>query len=148
MSYSCFNYHIVFSTKERRPWLSSEILPRVCEYMGGIARKLNSQLLLANGAEDHVHLAAIVHPTLAVAQFVAKVKANCTGWIHQTFPELRAFSWQEGYAGFSVSSSVLAQVKAYIRGQQEHHRKRSFHEELILLLDKHGIEYDERYLWK
>ena len=148
MSFTCNHYHVVFSTKERRRWLSAELLPRVCEYIGGIARNLDSQVILASGVEDHVHLAAMLHPTLSIAEFVGKVKANCTGWVHETFPELRAFRWQEGYAAFTVSVSVLPRVKTYIRRQEEHHRKMTFQEELIALLDRHGIEYDERYVWK
>jgi REP element-mobilizing transposase RayT len=147
MSYTCLYYHIVFSTKERRRWLTPQVLPRVCQYMGGIARNLKSQLLLADGCEDHVHLVAIAHPTLAIADFVGKVKANCTGWVHEAFGELTAFCWQEGYAAFTVSASVLPRVKAYVASQQEHHRKMSFQEELIALLDKHGIEYKEEHLW-
>ncbi|MGB2824288.1 MAG: IS200/IS605 family transposase [Phycisphaerae bacterium] len=147
MSYTSLHYHIVFSTKQRRPWLAPEFLPRVCQYMGGIARKLNCQVILGDGSDDHVHLAAIVHPTVALAELVKEVKSRSSGWIHRTFPELREFSWQEGYAAFTVSSSVLPKVKAYILRQREHHRKVRFQDELLALLKRHGIKYDERYIW-
>lgn len=147
MSYTNLFYHIVFSTKNREPFLSDDALPRTCQYMGGIARKLKCQLLLANGVPDHVHLAAIVHPTIAIADFIGKVKSNSSGWIHDTFADLRDFDWQDGYAAFTVSPSVMPKVKQYIHSQPEHHKKMSFQEELIALLKKHGIEYDEKYIW-
>jgi len=74
------------------------------------------------------------------------LKANSTNWIHETFRQLRAFYWQDGYSAFSVSPSALQNVVKYVKNQQEHHRKVSFEEELKRLLDSHGIEYDERYL--
>ncbi len=147
MSYTSLFYHIVFSTKDRRPFLSDDTLSRTCPYMGGIARKLKCQLLLANGVSDHVHLAAVVHPTVAIADFIGKVKSNSSGWIHETFADLRDFDWQDGYAAFTVSPSVMPKVKEYIRSQPEHHKKMTFQEELIALLKKHDIEYDEKYIW-
>ncbi len=148
VSYTALFYHIVFSTKERRSMLSQDILPRVCQYMGGIARNLKGQILVGNGAPDHIHLLGTIPATATVAEFVGKVKANATGWIHETQEDLREFAWQDGYAAFSVSPSVLPHVKQYIRTQQEHHRKMSFQEELVVLLEKHGVEYDKRYIWK
>ena len=147
MSYVNLFYHIVFSTKDRRPWLTGQTLERTCQYMGGIARQHKSQILLGGGMPDHIHLAAIVSPTLAIAEFLKKVKACSSGWIHETFAELAGFSWQDGYAAFSVSPSVLPAVKAYVRDQAEHHKKMTFQEELVALLKKHGVEYDERYIW-
>ena len=146
MSYTSLFYHIVFSTKDRRALLRDDTLQRTCQYMGGIARKLDGQLLLADGMPDHVHLAAEIHPSLAVASFIGRVKANASGWIHETFPDLRDFQWQDGYAAFSVSPSVLPAVKEYILRQAQHHKTVSFEEELVALLRKHGIEYDERYV--
>ncbi|KKL49866.1 hypothetical protein LCGC14_2311230 [marine sediment metagenome] len=146
MSYTNLFYHIVFSTKDRRPVLSDELLPRVIHYIGGIVRQLRGQLLEGGGIEDHVHLAAIVHPASALADFIRTLKSNSTGWVHTTFPDKADFGWQDGYAAFTVSSSVLPKVKHYIRSQKEHHKEMSFTEELIALLQKHGVEYDERYI--
>ena len=148
MSYTNLNYHIVFSTKERRPFMSPETLPRICQYIGGIVGNHNGTPLIANGTPDHLHLAAIVAPTIAISDFVGAVKANSSRWIHETFEDLRSFSWQEGYSAFTVSRSAKDVVVAYVAGQQEHHRRMTFQEELVALLDKHGIEYDERYIWK
>jgi len=141
-------YHIVFSTKQRRPLLSPpDRLARICEYIGGILREQDARMLAANGAPDHVHLAVIIDPTLAVADVVRVVKANSSRWIHETFPDMRDVSWQDGYAAFSVSSSMLPKVVAYIRAQADHHKRMTFEEELIALLDRHGIEYDKRYIF-
>jgi REP element-mobilizing transposase RayT len=146
MSYASLFYHIVFSTRQRRPFLSDALMPRLIEYAGGIAHNLQGQILAAGGAADHLHVAAAVHPTAAVSAFIGQMKAGSSGWVHKTFPDMGTFGWQDGYAAFSVSPSVMPKVKAYIRRQREHHRKVSFEEELIALLEKHGIEYDERYI--
>ena len=146
MSYASLFYHIVFSTKERRPWLKDERLMKCCRYMGGIVRDLKGALLEANGAADHLHLVALVRPTWAVSGFVQEVKQGSSKWIHETFGELGDFWWQEGYAAFSVSKSALPDVMRYVRNQLEHHRKMSFEEEVRALLDRHGIEYDPKYI--
>jgi len=148
MSYTSLFYHIVFSTKERQAFLSPDKLSRACAYMGGVARELKGQVVLGNGAADHIHLAAIVHPSMALAGFVNAVKANSSRWIHETFENLADFSWQEGYAAFTVSKSALPQVMDYIKGQEAHHHKMTFQEELLALLKRHGVEYDERYIWR
>ncbi|NLX59308.1 MAG: IS200/IS605 family transposase [Phycisphaerae bacterium] len=142
MSYTCLLYHVVFATKDRRPWLSSEYLPRIQEYMGGTLRNLKGKLLAAGGVADHVHLAMSLNPSVAVADAVRTVKCNSTGWIRDTFPGLTSFAWQDGYAAFSVSMSALPQVHRYLAGQAAHHAKRSFADELRALLVKHGIEFD------
>ena len=146
MSYTSLFYHVVFSTKERRPLLVDDLLLRSCKYMTTIAKDLDGRVLLAGGMPDHVHLAATIPPTITVAQFVGKVKSLASGWIHRTFPQLRSFAWQEGYAAFSVSPSVLPKLKRYIADQAEHHKHTSFAEELAALLQRHGIEYDEKFL--
>ena len=146
MSYTNLKYHIVFSTKNRQPWLSADVKERLVKYVGGIIRNLKGVLVEANGPEDHIHIAAGVHPQVSISAFVRDVKSNCTTWVRQTFPELRDFAWQDEYAAFTVSQSQLPGVVDYIRRQVEHHRRMTFKEELRLLLEKHGIEFDERYL--
>ena len=147
MSYTSLFYHIVFSTKDRHPLLSGALLGRVCEYMGGIIRNMKGKMLAGNGAADHVHLAAVLHPTTALADALRDIKSSSSRWIHEEFPDLRGFGWQDGYAAFTVSRSVFPDVVAYIRNQEAHHKKLTFQEELLALLAKHGIEYDERYIW-
>ena len=146
MSYVSVRYHVVFSTKERRPWIAPAILPRLCEYMGGMIRAHKGHPVLINGPEDHLHFVLSIPVTTAIADFMRELKSWSSVWIHQTFPDLRAFAWQDGYAVFSVSPSVLPKVVEYVRNQQEHHKKVSFRDELIWLLKNHGIEFDERYL--
>ena len=146
MSYANLNYHIMFSTKERAAWLTGEMKPRLIRYLGGIIREAGGMMLEANGPVDHIHVAATLKPTEALSNVIRALKSKSSGWIHETFSGLTAFRWQKGYAAFSVSKSVLPQVIKYIRGQEEHHRVRTFREELIEFFEKHGIEYDERYL--
>jgi len=146
VSYTCLHYHIVFSTKDRRPLLSPDLLGRTCQYIGGIARNLGCRVMRGNGVADHVHLAASIHPSVAVADFVKTIKSNSTGWVHETFSERSDFGWQEGYSAFTVSKSNLPRVVAYIENQQAHHKRVSFQEELATLLERHEVEFDERYL--
>ncbi len=140
--------HIVFSSKDRRPMLTPDLRARVFPYMGGIIRELGGVALLINGVADHVHILASLPATAAPSDFVGKLKANSSKWVHENFPEQRAFAWQLGYSAFSVSVSQKQGVLDYIAGQDEHHRKGSFQEELISFLKRHEIEYDERYVFE
>jgi len=146
MSYTCLKYHIMFSTKQRRPLIAPEVLPRFCRYLGGMIKKQGGQPVEINGPEDHLHIVASLLPTMSISGTLRDLKANSTNWIHARFPNLKEFYWQDGYAAFSVSPSVLPRVVRYVRDQQAHHEKVSFEEELKWLLHSHGVEYDERYL--
>ena len=146
MAYTELIYHIVFSTQGRVPWLKVEQLTECCRYVGGIVRDLKGTLLDANGAEDHLHLVAHVPPTISISDFLRETKAGSSKWIHRTYPAIGDFAWQESHAAFTVSKSALPDVLKYVRNQQEHHRKMSFQEELIALLQRHGVEYDLRYV--
>ncbi len=146
-TYTSLFYHIVFSTKYRRPWIKPEIEQRVWEYMGGVARKHKLTALQIGGIDDHIHALVMAPPTLAPSQIAQYIKGNSSKWIHETFPALADFAWQEGYGAFSVSKSGLEAVAGYIRNQRAHHEKRNFQEEYIEFLQKHNVEYDERYLW-
>ena len=94
----------------------------------------------------HIHIAAILKPAEALSDVVRTIKSRSSGWIHDTWRERTDFGWQDGYSAFSVSKSIVPQVIEYIRSQEEHHRRKTFREELIEFLEKHEIEYDERYL--
>ena len=146
MSYTCLQYHIVFSTKERGRFLDDDIMPRLVNYIGGIIRGLGGTLLGGNGPEDHIHLAAVLPATRTIADVLRDVKSNSSGWIRDEFPSLGGFGWQDGYAAFSVSQSVMPKVVEYIREQTEHHKKMTFEEEIARLLKQHGIEFDPRYV--
>jgi REP element-mobilizing transposase RayT len=140
--------HIVFSTKDRVPSLSPDLKDRLFPYMGGILRELTATPLLINGPTDHVQILSVLPARFAPSEILGKLKANSSGWVHKTFPALRDFAWQVGYAAFGVSPSQKQTVLDYISNQEEHHRKVSFREELIAFLTMHGVKYDERHLWE
>ena len=146
MSYTCLRYHLVFSTKDRRPWISPDLLPRLCEYLGGMIRQQGGYSMLINGPQDHLHVITGLSPTISVSDALRDLKANSTNWIHETFPDLKVFCWQDGYAAFTISPSVLDRAVKYVQNQQEHHKKVTFEEELKWLLENHGIKYDPRYI--
>lgn len=116
-------------------------------YIGGIMHNKKAKLISAGGMFDHIHIFASLPSTISIAGLVNAVKSNSSRWIHQSFAPLQNFAWQEGYGAFSVSKSGHQAVVRYIGNQEKHHRKRTFKEELVALLDKHEVEYDERYLW-
>ena len=146
MSFTCLKYHIMFSTKDRRPIITPKLLPRLCKYLGGMIKTLKGMPVEINGPEDHIHIVASLGPTISFSDCLKDIKANSTNWVHETFPDMRDFYWQDGYSAFSVSPSVLPKVVRYVKNQQEHHKKVSFEEELKWLLDSHRIDYDDRYL--
>ena len=145
-TYTSLMYHCVFSTKQRRRMLSQDLFNRLVPFVGDILRKRGGKLLAMNGPKDHAHLLALLPPTGAVSDQLRDIKAGSSKWIHETFPDQRAFAWQEGYSAFSVSKSVAPKVVSYIENQEERRRTMSFEEELVQLLDKHGIEYDPQWL--
>ena len=146
-TYTNILIHALFSTKDRHPWLIPEIREETFNYLGGAVNALGGQSLLVNGPRDHVHMLFVQPRTLSIADVMEKIKANSSGWVKDRWPERRHFGWQAGYAAFSVSKSHAEQVKRYIRNQEEHHRKISFIEEVVAFLDKHGVEYDPRYVF-
>ncbi|HEY3378085.1 MAG TPA: transposase [Armatimonadota bacterium] len=147
-SIAALYYHIVFSTKERLPFLTPQIAPRVHEYLGGIIRSQGGISLGIGGMPDHVYVLASLNKNAAVSASIGDFKCNATGWIHDTFPDLQHFAWQEGYGAFFVSVSGLERVKAYIARQEMHHHTVTFQDEFVEFLRRHGIAYDERYIWK
>jgi len=145
-SYTNLIYHLVFSTKDRRPLITAAHETRLYEYIGGIVRELGGISLELNGTEDHVHLLAKLRPDKSVSDVLRDLKSNATGWMHDVFPSMKNFCWQRGYGAFTVSQSNVEDVRDYIRRQKEHHRKISFREELIQFLKANEIKYDERYI--
>ena len=143
-SYTNLLYHIIYATKDRQPLIDDEFQPRLYDYIGGTIRGLKSISLEIGGIEDHVHIIAKLPSTLAVADFLEKLKANTSKWAKSV---KRGFGWQEGYSAFTVSESQVERVRRYIQNQREHHKKVSFRNELIALLEAHGVKYDpERIL--
>ena len=143
-TYSQNYLHVVFSTKERRKLITKEFQPKLWSYMAGIGRN-NDFLVLANGGmEDHAHLLIQLPATLTLAKAVQLLKGSSSKWANE---HGREFSWQEGYGAFGVSKSNINAVIKYITNQEKHHRKITFEEEFIAFLEKHGIEYDPRYVF-
>jgi REP element-mobilizing transposase RayT len=145
-TFTSLQYHVIFSTKNREPWLTPEIRERLFPFLGGIARNNGMVALNIGGVADHVHLLLRIPPALALSKAVQLIKGGSSKWMHETFPALAGFGWQDGYGAFSVSESAIEAVSAYIRDQEMHHRKRTFRDEFMDFLNRHRIEFDERYL--
>lgn len=126
--------------------LLPEVRERLWPYLGGIARENGIKALAVGGVADHVHLLLSLPPTLSLAKAMQLLKGNSSRWLHETFPKLHGLAWQEGYAAFSIGVSGVEETIAYIRGQEEHHRHRTFREEVASFLRRHGIEHDESAL--
>ena len=140
--------HTVFSTSERRPFLAEAMRPDAHAYIGGILRQLRAVPIAIGGTPDHVHLLIRLPADLALADCLRVIKTNFSRWIKERWPDRRLFSWQSGYGAFTVSESNRGAVIRYIQDQEQHHRRISFQEEFLALLKKHGVEYDQRYVWR
>jgi REP element-mobilizing transposase RayT len=146
-TYSQLLLHVVFSTKHRTRWITSDVAERLYPYIGGIIRAEEGVLYDIGGVEDHAHLYIRWRTDATVSDLMRTVKSRSSKWIHDTFPNLDEFAWQEGYSVFSVSKSQEDAVKKYIAGQAEHHKKEDFKSELLRLLRAHGVEFDDRYVF-
>jgi REP-associated tyrosine transposase len=147
-TYTSLLTHIIFSTKDRLPYIRAERRDDVLAYIGGIVRELKGTAINVNGVADHVHLFVRLPASVAIAKAAEIIKTNSSRWIHEHRVLHHTFAWQTGYAAFSVSESNLDRVSEYINKQEAHHRKITFQEELVRFLKRAGIAYDERYLWK
>ena len=141
-------FHIIYSTKYRKPTIRTEWQDDLYGYIGGIVRDQNGTLLKVGGIEDHVHLLAKLSPTISISDVLQKIKSNSSRWINERSDVTRKFEWQSGYAAFSVSESQMPSVDDYIANQAERHRKKSFEEEFLAILQKHNIEFDMRYVFE
>ena len=146
-SYVSCHMHLIFSTKRREKMIAPEMRPRLWAYLGGIARENSMKAVAVGGVDDHVHLLLSLPSTVSVAKAAQLIKGGSSLWVHQTFPQLRDFAWQEGYGAFAVSVSQIDRTVAYINNQEVHHGRKTFQEEYLEFLRKHGVAYDERYLW-
>ncbi|MDM8522294.1 IS200/IS605 family transposase [Desulfococcaceae bacterium HSG8] len=146
-SYISLYVHYVFSTKNRDPLIRPEIQDRLWAYMGGIAKENNMKAISAGGTNDHAHLLISLPATITISKAIQIFKGGSSRWVHETFADMKHFSWQEGYGAFSVNISIVKDTIRYIERQAEHHRHKSFQEEYLGFLKKHGMEYDERYVW-
>ena len=140
--------HLVFSTKERYPFLSDETIRHdMHAYLASILKANHCPTLLVGGVSDHVHSLFVLSKNQSIASIVWAIKRSSSRWVKGQGAILRKFHWQEGYGAFSVSQSHVEQVREYIANQERHHHKKTFQEEFRDFLKKHEIDYDERYLW-
>ena len=144
MSLNSLHVHLVFGTKDRQPVITDTICPALHAYLGGIVRELHGKAVIINGTRDHVHMLATIPATLCVSDLLRVVKTNSSKWMNEHDV---GFAWQKGYAAFTVSTSKMPAVVAYIKSQEEHHRTRSFEDELVALLQRHGVAFDATHLW-
>jgi len=145
-TFSSIVIHAVFSTKNRLPLLTASTRGILFPYVGGIVNRVGGSVITMGGMPDHIHLLARLPTGLSVADAVRAVKANSSKWTNEKVSNSK-FGWQRGYGAFSVSHSDVPRVIDYIRNQERHHRTRSFEEELEILLTRHGIDFERRYLF-
>jgi putative transposase len=139
--------HLVFSTKDRTPWLVGPVRPALHSFLAGAVRAAGCECPRVGGVEDHVHVAVRLSRTLSIAALVEDLKTSSSKWMKTQSPELTRFAWQRGYGVFSVGPRDLDALLAYIDTQEEHHRTRTFQEEYRDFLARYGVDYDERYVW-
>ncbi len=143
-SHICCLVHVIFATSERRPVIREDIKERLHAYLGGIARENGIAALAVGGVADHVHILLSLSRTICVAKAVQLLKSGSSKWIHESFPELGGFAWQEGYGAFSVGVSHRAATVRYIQTQAEHHKKISLKNEMRQILTMHGMDEETR----
>ena len=146
-TYTSLHYHIIFSTKNREPWIRPDVEQRVWSYLGGIVRENDGKPVMSGGIDNHVHLLVGLPPSLAVSKSLQLIKGGSSTWIKEALPGFGGFGWQDGYAAFTVSKSHVPEVVSYISSQREHHRVKGFEEEYRAFLQRHDITFDERYVF-
>ncbi len=146
-SLSSILIHLIFSTKNREPFITPVIETELHPYMATIFRELKSPSLTIDGTNDHVHILFSLGRVIRIADLVEEVKTETSKWIKTKGPEFSNFHWQRGYGAFSIGQSNVAALKRYIRSQKEHHQRVTFQDEYRKFLKSYGIECDERYVW-
>jgi REP element-mobilizing transposase RayT len=139
--------HVVFSTKNREAMIPSEVEPELYAYLGGTLKNLDSRCLAAGGTENHVHLLVSQSKKVALSHLMEELKKGSSKWIKTKGSTFQSFGWQDGYGAFTIGQSQVEALKLYIAGQKERHKKLTFEQELVALLKKYHVEYDERYIW-
>ena len=145
-THTSLHCHFVFSTKNRQLWFTADHCVRLHAYMGGILRGLDAVAHAVGGVADHVHLLVGLKPVHRLSDVMRELKSESSGWIHREL-RLTGFAWQEGYGAFSVGAPELEVARAYVLNQEAHHRKKTFQEEYLMMLQRGLVGYDDRYLW-
>ncbi len=146
-SLACMLVHVIFSTKNRQPFIQQGTMPELFAYMAGTARGCASHVYEIGGVEDHVHVLLTLPRTLALCKLVEELKKSSSKWIKTKGHIYADFCWQHGYGGFSVSQSEVEKVRRYIRNQRQHHAKMTFQDEYRCFLNRYNVAFDERYVW-
>jgi REP element-mobilizing transposase RayT len=139
--------HIIFSTKLSKPFITQAIKKELYSYMASILKDCDCSPIIIGGIEDHVHVLCKLSKTRSMSSVIENVKKKSSKWIKTKGVEYKDFYWQNGYGAFSIGQSQVNTLKGYIQSQEEHHQKKSFKEEFLEILNRYGVEYDERYLW-
>ena len=147
-TFTNLTYHVVFSTKYRRELIDDSFKEELYRYIGGIIRGEKGHLVEIGGVADHIHILAGFSPTIAVSDMLKRIKAKSSKWMNAENKTRVKFQWQTGYAAFTVSQSRIPALRQYIHDQEIHHRKRSFQDEFLALLERHGISYDPRFVFE
>ncbi|MCH7227275.1 IS200/IS605 family transposase [Haloferula sp. A504] len=140
-------YHGIWSTKDRAPLITRAIEENVWKILASVATHNEIHVIRAGGIDDHVHVLMRIPKTMSVADAMRRIKGGSAKYINEERLCQGRFGWQDGYGAFSVSASSVPAVTAYIASQRDHHRMRGFQDEFLDFLEKHGVEYDERYVW-
>jgi putative transposase len=143
----CLDTHIIFSTKNRAAFLADEYRTELHAYAATVLQNLDCHPKIINSRPDHIHRLVALARTIAVSDMIRELKTSTSRWIKTRYPQLHEFAWQNGYAGFAVSISNLNEVREYIANQAEHHKARTFQDEYRAFLNRHKIEFDDRYVW-
>ena len=139
--------HFVFSTKERNPWIQTDVEEELYQYICGVCRNLDCPVIKINGVADHIHVLLQLGRTIAISKLIAEMKSSSSRWIKTKGNQYGDFAWQGGYGGFSVSRPSLEGAKKYLSSQKEHHKTVTFKEEFLIMLQRAQIPYDEKFLW-
>ncbi len=140
------HYHVVFSTKNREPYIADPLVELLHSYLGGLVRDLGGVPECIGGVADHVHMLLGLKATHRLCDVLREIKSSSSKWMHEV-QEIKEFGWQDGYGAFTVSDNRREIVATYIRNQKVHHERKTFQEEYVNFLREAGVEYDERYLW-
>ncbi|ADQ78357.1 transposase [Paludibacter propionicigenes WB4] len=142
------NYiHLVFSTKQRHPFIDESIENELFNYLGGICKNLECQPIIVGGHADHVHILCLLSRKIALMKLLEEVKSHSSKWIKTKGESYKSFYWQDGYGAFSVNPKEVDIVIKYIANQREHHTRKTFQREFLQFLEEYKVEYDERYIW-
>jgi len=143
-----YNYlHLIWSTKNREPFITDEIAPKLYDYMGGIIKRNHCKPIQIGGHRDHIHILLIHSQKVALMNVIEKVKSGSSGWIKKQGSTFKNFYWQRGYGSFSANPTEVPTVIDYIQNQKERHKNMTFQDEYRAFLRKYNVEYDERYVW-